>query len=301
MALKKLYRNTLKHKKCCILKPMFASYFPFQNINLGSTFEDDKKKWNELHTAATNGVTEIISALSLGFCINSKDKRDVTALMLAALYGKLQEVEYLLENGADPSLEDITGCNTLHCASQGGCPDIIELILSHLPDIESRNSKGSTALMIACCHVKLQAVKLLLKKGASPSSKDNGGWNSLHWASHGGDPEVIEVILSNAPDFEPRTASGSTPLMIAASYGRLQASKYLLDKGADPSIENRDGWNSLHFASRGGKLGIIEKILSYGVDIENRTIFGETPLMIAQEEGHTEVIDYLLSKGAMPD
>ena len=89
--------------------------------------------------------------------------------------------------------------------------------------------------------------------------------------------------------------------MIAALYGKLQAVKCLLGKGASPSLEDNIGWNSLHFASCNGNTVIIDTILSYGVDIESKTEFGETPLMIAQVCGHIEAVTYLLSKGAKSD
>ena len=143
----------------------------------------DKNEWNSLHSAALDGdVTKIESLLSLGFSIDSRDDQGVTALMVAAGNDKLQAVEYLLEKGADPSLEDNYGWNLLHWASQGGNPVIIELMLSHVTSIDSITNEGATALMLAAINDKLQAVEYLLGKGADPSLKSNDGWNLLHWA-----------------------------------------------------------------------------------------------------------------------
>lgn len=52
-----------------------------------------------------------------------------------------------------------------------------------------------TPLMYAGLNGKLQIVKYLLEKGADPSLEDNSGWNLLHFASEGGDPEVIDLLL----------------------------------------------------------------------------------------------------------
>ena len=155
--------------------------------------------------------------------------------MIAALYDKLQAVEYLLCKGADPSLKSNNGWNLLHCASQGGNPVIIELMLSHVTSIDSITNKGATALMIAAANDKLQAVEHLVGKGADPSLKSNSGRNSLHSASQGGNTTVIEKILSYGVDIESRTKDGSTPLMIAQRNGKAEAVTYLLSKGAKPS------------------------------------------------------------------
>ena len=204
----------------------------------------------------------------------------------------------LIAKGADPSLQDNRGWNSLHFASHCGDPNVIELLLNHMPDIETRAAEGVTSLMIAAGNCKLQAVKALIKKGADPSLENNNGWNSLHCALRGGDCDVIELILNHMTDIASRTAMGCTPLMIAAANGKLPAVKCLVGKGASPSLEDNNGWNSLHWASWGGNTGIIDTLLSYGVDIESKSKFGETSLMIARGFGRTEAVTYLVSKGA---
>ena len=230
--------------------------------------------------------------------IDSRTNEGYTPLMIAAFTDKLQAVKYLLKQGADPSLQGNRGWNALHCASQGGNPEVIELMLSHVPCIDSRTKEGYTPLMKAALTDKLQAVKYLLKQGADPSLQDNDGWNGLHHASQGGNPEVIELMLSHLPCIDSRTKEGYTPLMIAADNDKLQAVKYLLKQGADPSLQDNSGSIVLHDASGSGNVAIMEEILSYEVEIESKNNSGETPLMVAQRYGKSEIVAYLLSKGA---
>ena len=255
--------------------------------------------WNLLHFASLGGNPEVIE-LMLGHVpnIDSITKEGSTPLMIAARNDKLQAVKYLLKQGADPSLQDNDGWNLLHFASRGGNPEVIELMLSHVPCIDSRTKKGSTPLMIAALDDKLQAVKYLLKQGADPSLQDNNGWNLLHFASRGGNPEVIELMLSHVPCIDSRTKYGSTPLIIAARNDKLQAVKYLLKQGADPSLQDTAEWNVLHYASRSGNVAIMEEILSHENDIESRNNCGQTPLMLAQIYGNSDLVAYLLGKGA---
>ena len=153
--------------------------------------------------------------------------------MIAARYDKLQAVKCFLGKGASPSLEDNDRWNSLHFASQSGNTDIIELLLqTHGPDIDSTTADGRTPLMIAAQYGKLQAVTLLIGKGASPSLEDNDGWNSLHCASFNGNTVIIDTLLSYGVDIESKTWSGETPLMIARRRGHTEAVTYLLSKGA---------------------------------------------------------------------
>ena len=191
--------------------------------------------------------------------IDSTDVVGKTPSMIAAGYGKVQALRRLsiIYKGADPVLRDNRRWNSLHWASRCGRVDVIELLLSHMTDIESRTASSRTPLMIAAENGKVYAVKCLISKGADPALRDNLRWNSLHWASRCGHVDVIELLLSYMTDIESRTASGRTPLMIAAENGKLQALKCLISRGADPALGDNLKWNSLHWASRCGHVDVI--------------------------------------------
>ena len=195
-------------------------------------------------------------------------------------------------------VKDETIGNSLHSAARAGDVDEIESLLALGFPIDRRDDEGRTPLMMAAVNGKLQAVKYLLKQGADPSIQDNNGWNTFHHASQGGNPEVIELMPHHVPSIDSITKLGVTPLMVAAYNGKLQAVKYLLKQGADPSLQDNKGWNVLHHSSWGGNVAIMEKILSYRVDIESKTKLGLTPLVIVQMNGNSKAVAYLVSKGA---
>ena len=60
--------------------------------------------------------------------------------MVAALAGKLHGVKWFLERGATVTSVKSNGWNVLHFAAQGSDPDTIDLVLTHLPDIESKTA-----------------------------------------------------------------------------------------------------------------------------------------------------------------
>ena len=77
--------------------------------------------------------------------------------------------------------------------------------------------------------------------------KDTIG-NSLHPAAEAVDAAEIESLLALGFSIDRRDDAGLTPLMMAAKNDKLQAVKYLLKQGADPSLQNNNGWNVLHYA-----------------------------------------------------
>ena len=88
--------------------------------------------------------------------------------------------------------------------------------------------------------------------------------------------------MSRGLDVDSKDSEGSTPLMLAAACGMIEAVNYLLDKGADPCIGDQLGRNSLHAASEGGNVAIITKMLSLGLDVNSKDFAGCTPLKIAK-------------------
>ena len=162
-------------------------------------------------------------------------------LMVAASNGKLLAVKWFLEKGATVTCEDNRGANTFHYAAEGGDTDIISLIHTHLPNIGSKTDVGSTPLMVAACCGKLHAVQWFLEKGASVTCEDNQGANTFHYAAEGGDTDIISLIHTHFSNIESKTGQGFTPLMVAASSGKLHAVQWFLEKRATVTCECNRG------------------------------------------------------------
>ena len=109
-------------------------------------------------------------------------------------------------------------------------------------------------------------------------------------------------MLSKGLDIDSRAQTlGITPAMVSIRFGKLEALKYLLEKGADGSLKTLEGqYSHLSLAVKAGSVAAIELLLSHGCSIDDRDNQGETPLMQAAVAGNTEVLKYLLAQGADP-
>ncbi|PFX14620.1 Reticulocyte-binding protein 2-like a [Stylophora pistillata] len=167
----------------------------------------DNRRWNSLHFAACGGDLDIISLIhSRVKDIESKEVEGYTPLMIAAFNGKLQAVKWFLEEGAAKTCVCNRGWNLLHCAALSGDPDVMGVILPHVPDIECKNANGQTPLIIAVRKGNLQSVKLLLERGANPFAKDNNGQDSLYYASSD-DSNMFDFLLSHVGKSELTTGN----------------------------------------------------------------------------------------------
>ena len=69
-------------------------------------------------------------------------------------------------------------------------------------NVDSPNATGITPLMNAALNASVLAVKSLIKRGVDPSLMDDRGWNSSHFATEGGDTDIIDLIHTHLPDID---------------------------------------------------------------------------------------------------
>ena len=161
-------------------------------------------------------------------------------------------------NGKEGQPAENKDWNLLHSAAKGGDVSIIEMMLSDGIEVNSKDSFGTTPLMIAATECKNQAVDFLLFKGADPSLTTNTGRNSLHAAVEGGDVSIVETMLLHNIPLDSSDNDGITSLMIAAALNDFDTVEFLLSKGADPFSKTNEGRTALFYTAQGGHTGVVE-------------------------------------------
>jgi ankyrin repeat protein len=109
---------------------------------------------------------------------------------------------------------------------------------------------------------------------------------------------MLRVFLKKGASFNAFDESRATPLLAAASTGRLEVVEALLAAGARPDFANRNGFTPLHAAAASGRAEVVERLLRAGVPPDVRSRWGSTPLMHARGIAVTKA---LLKAGADPN
>ncbi len=113
--------------------------------------------------------------------------------------------------------------------------------------------------------------------------------------------KVTELIEARPTIVNTRNLKGETALIIAISRTDDLWTKFLLGKGANPSLANASGDTPLIAAARVGYTEAIEILLALGAKVDVGNKMGETPLIVAVQQRQLEAVKLLLAKGADPD
>ena len=105
-----------------------------------------------------------------------------TITSLAILEARQDIAEWLIENGLDIDQRDgKTGLSPLHHAVRQQCltekfTSTVEALLEAGCEVDIRDKRGATPLMLACLFGNVEMVKLLLENRADLEARDKEGW-----------------------------------------------------------------------------------------------------------------------------
>ena len=98
-------------------------------------------------------------------------------------------------------------------------------------------------------------------------------------AAASGNIEAIKQHLGAGTDVDAKESpGGSTPLLVAATFGQVEAAKLLIEKGANVNATSNDGATALHGAAFFCHTEIVKLLLGKGAVVDAENVRGETPL-----------------------
>lgn len=157
-------------------------------------------------------------------------------------------VRTLLGRGFDPDTLDPKGLSGLYLAMREPAPKVAAALIEWpKTNVEIRTRDGESPLMMAALKGHLELARKLIDRGADVNKT---GWTPLHYAATGGHLAIMDLLLEHHAYIDAESPNGTTPLMMAAQYGSIDAVRLLLAAGADPRLKNQLGLSAIDFAYR---------------------------------------------------
>jgi ankyrin repeat protein len=183
--------------------------------------------------ARENGLSPILVAAYYGhreLASFLADKTVALTIFEAAATGKINNILRLLAR--DPQLVNAyagDGFQALGLACFFGHLDVAEYLVKAGASVNSpsRNELKAAPLQSAAAGGHEQIVAMLLKNGADPSIREQGGYTPLHAAAQNGDLATIRTLIYGGADLEAKSNNGETPLDLALAAGHGEAVKLL--------------------------------------------------------------------------
>jgi ankyrin repeat protein len=124
-------------------------------------------------------------------------------------------------------------------------------LIKHGAIIDTVNDCGTTPLSDAASLGYAELVAFLLEHGAALKLKGQHD-PTLHQAVHGGNLEVVKLILNAGADVNEQGGLSESPLHVAVEDDRLEIAKLLLAHGANPALKQIFDESALDAAERAG-------------------------------------------------
>uniref|UniRef100_A0A8C5HT21 Serine/threonine-protein phosphatase 6 regulatory ankyrin repeat subunit C-like n=1 Tax=Gouania willdenowi TaxID=441366 RepID=A0A8C5HT21_GOUWI len=276
-----------------------------------------------LHAAASGGNVECLNLLlNFGAEIDIKDNLGRSALHYATASGNSQCTVSLVRAGAEVNELDLTNCSPLHYAAAShtfcGC---LDFLLENGANPTLKNSKGYSAVHYAAAYGNKQHLELVrpvsfffffllsvlfTQSETVLTQYCNIPVSPLHLAAYYGHGKALLLLCETLVSLDVRDIEGQTALHLAAQRGFSSCVEVLLKHQASYTLKDHKHKRTALHASAAAE-GQVDCLLllvnmEQSADIlDCQDTSGQTALMLAALGCHTDCVHILLEKGAQVD
>ena len=261
---------------------------------------------NIWRAAAEGNLDAIREWLGTPGAVDSKAPCGLTPLHAATLADRSEIVACLLRHSADVSSTDREGNTPLHMASFLGRTDIVRLLVAAGADPTLRNHLGfssmdnvaitwseglesyyhhierslDTSLDLGRIRGERPVILKLMASGRPATALTPSV--SIWRAAMTGNTAALEQHLTAGTDLDGKDdLTGSTPLIVATTFGQHEAARLLISAGANLDLQNDCGSTALHVGCFFSRPAIVDLLLTAGADPHRLDNWNLTPLGVA--------------------
>lgn len=195
-----------------------------------------------LRGVRTSDISVVEKAIANGANLDFCDANDKTVLMYACEKINYPMVKKLLESGANVSAKNTSGQTAIMIAAKE-VNDIkfIKLLKEFGANLNVWDNQGKTVLMYASENQSDVIVNFLIKEGVDLNPKDMFGNNAAMWAAKTGNIYTLNAYMrANAINWDQCDEDGNDVFMLACLSGNINLVKRLLVGNTDFSLEKNN-------------------------------------------------------------
>ncbi len=203
---------------------------------------------------------------------------------------KTQEFD---EHGEIPiKLEDkVLYHDLLKSCERGDLERVKFLVEAYSPDLEKKDKKGNSSLILSSSSGHLEIVKYLISKKANINIQDKNGNTPLNLSIQRGHIKATLFLLEKKPNVDLYNKNRSTPILLASANGYLDILKGLLSLNANINHTDDLGNNALHYGILGGHEEISNFLLENKINYKIKNRAGKSPIALASQSGVFELLN----------
>ena len=267
-----------------------------RNANLDA---ENKSGQNALHIACESksvNVAKLIIA-ERPRLIYKTSAEGLMSIHYAAKVGSTETLIFIDEKGYDLKKESKSGKQVLQIACENGHPSVVKFLLSNRKhgDIFRTIGQGWNLIHYASIGGNIEILKMLIDGGLGITDVTDKKASALHIAIANNRMEMVEFLVSNYPkilDFI--DVEGYNALHHACIAGNIEIVQFLLDNGLEPMTLTHNSLSLLHIAILHGRLPLANYLIErFPILISLSTSKGFLPIHTAAEKGEVDIITKL--------
>ena len=196
----------------------------------------------------------VAALIKAGVGINDTNRSGQTALMIAVNNSSKEIVRTLLENGADPGIEDKNGSNILSYAMSD--PETLKLFLEKGAD-PNVLVQGQPLLHQAAQRNDASLQILLANKKTDVNIKNSNGDNVLHILARVPNyVQKINLLIASSVNVNSLNNQFETPLIKAVQAHNIETTTAFIDSKANVNARDASGRTALFYANQFTERGV---------------------------------------------
>ena len=213
-----------------------------------------------------------------GVSLTEKDKRGCTPILLAAYYGNIKAVKFLVDNGCSLFDVDNSRRTLIHYIALNKLisnpSELLDYLIDSKLQLDAVDSLGKTAIHVAAQVGNMPFLEAISAIYKGPellyylNLNDIHGRQAVHLAAISNQPEILAFLIISGAESVTGDKYHLTPLHYAVALDKNDCALSCIAAKVDTNCVDNEGKPPLFYSSWLGLSEMVDSLLFYGADVK---------------------------------